>query len=314
MRPIQTLVFAAFAASSIALAQDAPTPENPAPSTPNAPIDLPDADAAQGARQLEALVISVTGRGGRWRAPDSDQWNPVAVDDVLPAGAQIDTGLRGEVALRVGRNATLLISSASSVTLAEIEEADGRLVTRALLTKGAADFKVDHVGLENDFVVITPSSTLAVKGTGFRVIHGPMRGTEIEGMRTNMVNAIEVGYFNVRTQVRMSGAAQSSTNTPNPALAALNQTVAPPPSTSPADPSPADAQGTSQTQTVRNTQSVAVETAAFVSLLTSLAGNQGGGGVGIPPVNPGYGGRPGSGPVSGGNATPGTPLPGRPRP
>jgi len=312
MRSILVPVTVAIVLSSCAFAQSAPTEQPPvAP-----PIDLPEGDAAQAdaapvadASELEALVISVSGRGGRWRAPGADQWSPVAVDDVLPAGSQIDTGLRGEVALRVGKNATLLISSASSVTLAEIEETDGRLVTRALLNKGAADFKVDHVGLENDFVVITPSSTLAVKGTGFRVVHGPMVGTQIEGVRANRVNAIEVGYFDIRTPVRMSGNAQSSTRTPNPALAALNRTVAPPPTTTPSDPAPADAQDTAQTQTVRNTQAVAVETAAFASLIRSFAGEGGG----VPPIerlpNPGQTAGPGPG-ASAGSVSPGAPSPG----
>lgn len=325
MRSILVPVSLATILATASLAQDS-IPEQPQ----QPPIDLPEDaaqeapapqdatptdDAAPSAMQLEALVISVTGRGGRWRAPESDQWNPVQVDDVLPAGSQIDTGLRGEVGLRVGKNATLLISSASSVTLAEIEEADGRLVTRALLNKGAADFKVDHVGLENDFVVITPSVTAAVKGTGFRMAHGPMIGTQIEGVRANRVNAIEVGYFEVRSQIRMSGNARSSSRTKSPAMAALNKTVAPPPSTTPSDPAPADAQDTTQTQTLRNTQAVSNDTAAFASLLRSLTGDAGGIPARNPQPNPGQSGGPGFGPsvadgASSGSATPGPgPLP-----
>lgn len=303
--------------ASASLAQDT-APEQPAPP----PIDLEDAaqpaetlgepeGATLGdADQLEALVISVSGRGGRWRAPEADSWQPVAVDDVLPAGSQIDTGLRGEVGLRVGKNATLVISSASSVTLAMIEENEGRLVTRALLNKGAADFKVDHVGLENDFVVITPSSTMAVKGTGFRVVHGPMRGTEIEGVRANTVNAIEVGYFDIRTQIQMSGRSSSTSSTPNPAMAALGKTVAPPPGASPSDNSAANSQDSSQTQTLQSTQSVNVGNAAFMSLLQSF-GSDGIGGVPAvnPQPNPGQSGSPSSGPGPSPGPGPGSPMP-----
>ena len=326
MRSILVPVSLAMLLATGSLAQDA-IPEQPATQPP---IDLPDdaapeapatdeaqpaEDAAPGATALEALVISVTGRGGRWRAPDSDQWKPVQVDDVLPAGSQIDTGLRGEVGLRVGKNATLLISSASSVTLAQLEETDGRLVTRALLNKGAADFKVDHVGLENDFVVITPSVTAAVKGTGFRVAHGPMIGTQIEGVRANRVNAIEVGYFEVRSQIRMSGNARSSSRTPSPAMAALNKTVAPPPSTTPSDPAPADAQDTTQTQTLRNTQAVSNDTAAFASLLRALTGDGGGVPARNPQPNPGQTAGPPFGPTSSGGPAAGSASPSNgPRP
>lgn len=328
MRRILVPVSLAALVASVAFAQNAdpeqPPAEQAAPtpeSTQAPPTDLDEASATDPATEqgetpaidhgnLEALVISVSGRGGRWRAPGVEQWQPVQVDDVLPAGAQIDTGMRTEIGVRVGKNATLLISSLSSVTLAQIEETDGRLVTRALLTEGAADFKVDHVGLENDFVVITPSSTMAVKGTGFRVVHGPMLGTQIEGVRSNRVNAIEVGYFDVRTQVRMSGRALSNSSTPNPAAAALGKTIAPPPSASPADNAAASAAGSSQTQTLQNTQSVNVSNAAFLSVFQTLVGTNAGNRPGFPPppTNPGQGAGPGS-PSPGPGPLPGTPSP-----
>src|SRR5690606_20321095 len=106
------------------------------------------------------------------------------------------------------------------------------------------------------------------------------------------------------------GGGQSSTGTPSPALAALNKTVAPPPSTTPSDPAPANAQDTAQTQTVRNTQTVAIETASFAALLTTLRGDDVGG---VPPrvrhPNPGYSGSPSGGPgpangIVGGTASP----------
>jgi hypothetical protein len=316
----------AIALSPCALAQDS-TPDAP-PAPP--PIDIPDADAPaeviespetvpveieadtdalEGPAQLEALVISVSGRGGRWRAPDATEWQRVAVDDVMPVGSQIDTGLRGEVALRVGKNATLLIDSASSVRLATIEQSEGKLVTHAVLTKGAADFKVDQVGLENDFVVITPSSTLAVKGTTFRVVHGPMRGTQIEGARANRVNAIEVGYFDVRKQFNMSGRSQSSSATPSPAIAALGKTVAPPPSATPSSGSAANAQGSSAAETFRSQQAVNDETSTLNSLIQSFGSGIGGIPARNPQPNPGFSGSPSSGPSPSPGPTPSSPSP-----
>jgi hypothetical protein len=310
--------------SSCAFAQDS-TPDTP-PAPP--PIDIPEGDApveaeavesaetapddaqtVDGPAQLEALVISISGRGGRWRAPGDAGWKPVAVNDVMPVGSQIDTGLRGEVALRVGKNATLLIDSASSVHLSTIEQSEGKLVTHAVLTKGAADFKVDQVGLENDFVVITPSSTLAVKGTTFRVVHGPMRGTQIEGARANRVNAIEVGYFDVRKQFKMSGRSQSSNATPSPAIAALGKTVAPPPSATPGSASSAGDQGSSAAETFRSQQAVNDGVSALNTLIQSFGSGVGGIPARNPQPNPGTSGGPGFGPTPGTGPTPGSASP-----
>ncbi len=317
----------AIAMSPCALAQDT-TPDAP----PAPPIDLPDeADApaeaiespevvadevaptdpesVEGAMQLEALVISVSGRGGRWRAPDATEWKRVEINDVMPVGSQIDTGLRGEVALRVGKNATLLIDSATSVRLATIEQSEGKLVTHALLSKGAADFKVDHVGLENDFVVVTPSSTLAVKGTQLRVVYGPMRGTQVEGARANRVNAIEVGYFDVRRQIKMSGRAQSSNSRPSPALAALARTVAPPPAASTAHSTSETGQGSSAAETFRNQQAVNDEFSTLGTLIASFGVDAAGVPARNPQPNPGFGGEPGTGPAPGTGPSPGSPSP-----
>lgn len=327
MRPRNLALLVALAAATAApcvFAQDA-TPQDP----PQPLIDLEDAPAeaqpagdattqpADATQALEALVIFVEGRGARWRPTPEDDWRVAKVDDLLPAGAQLSTGLRSNVGLRVGKNATLLVDSASDITLAAIEELDGRLITRAMLNRGSADFKVDQVGLENDFVVLTPSSTLAVKGTGFRMAYGPMRGAEVEGLRSNSINAIELGYFTFSRRVALSGRAISSSRMPDPVQAALNNTVAPPPSTSPADSTPADAQGSSQSQAVRNNQQVAIENAALQSLLASFANSAGGvlgnqppnpGMSGGPPIgpsgsqpNPGFGARPSNGPRPSGN-------------
>ena len=136
-----------------------------------------------------------------------------------------------------------------------------------------------------------------MKGTGFRMAYGPMRA-EVEGLRSNSINAIELGYFSFSRRVALSGRAVSTSRTPDPVQSALNNTVAPPPSTSPADTTAANAQGTSQSQAVRNNQQVAIENAALQSLLASFASGAGGV-LGNQPPNPGTGGGPPFGPNSG---------------
>jgi hypothetical protein len=178
-------------------------------------------------RVLEAVVMQVTGRA-QWRADETARWAAAKVDDVLPAGAMIRTGLRSRVVLRVGHNATILVDRNTRVSLPEIAQDGETLRTTATLRRGRADFKVDRVGLTNDFSVITPSTTLAVRGTGYGVQYGGFNGTEVFAARTNAMFAIEIQYFLSRFSYYLSGGATSTEQNRNPAIASLFRTYGPP--------------------------------------------------------------------------------------
>jgi hypothetical protein len=190
-----------------------------------------DEKAAEGQagkiKVLEALVLEVKGRV-QWRADAKADWRKAARDDVLKPGAEIRTGLRSSLALRVGKNATLRIGRSTRIELPTIVQKDDRLETRAVFHRGKADFKVDAVGFENDFKVVTPTTTLAVRGTGFSLQWGSLRGVEVRGLPTNEIHAIEMNYFE-GGKVLLSGDDASNDATPEPARLALGRTVAPPP-------------------------------------------------------------------------------------
>ncbi len=227
----------AVALSLGAMAQDvsptsAPeTPETPAAATESAsPIPTIDTGSTTEAlpptevKRLQAVIMEVTGKA-RWR-PDADSpWKTAAMNDVLDAGAEIRTATRSTVALRVGRNATVVVDSGTNFIIPEIIQEGSVLRTRAAVKAGRADFKVDEVGLTNDFQVITPSSTLAVRGTTFSVDWGGLSGLQVEGAATNRINAIEMRYFLANLQFFVSGEGQSTESSPEPAQAAWLDTV-----------------------------------------------------------------------------------------
>ncbi len=178
-------------------------------------------------RRLQAVVMSVTGRA-QWRPDAEAAWRNAEVDDVLDSGAMIRTGGRAGLILRVGKNATIQVDRNTRLTLPEIVQDGATLRTRAGIERGRADFKVDEIGLTNDFTVTTPSTTLAVRGTGFGMRYGGLDGTQVVAARTNEMASIELTYFLSRVTVLLSGAAISSDRQQNPVLAALFQTVGPP--------------------------------------------------------------------------------------
>ncbi|NNM25891.1 MAG: hypothetical protein HKO59_07875 [Phycisphaerales bacterium] len=178
---------------------------------------------------LSAVIMKVTGDKAQWRQAKTGSWRAAKADDVLQPGATMRTGPRSTIALRVGQNTTALLDPRTRAVLPEIVQEGDTLRTILLVNRGRADVKIDQVGLTNDASIVTPSATLAVRGTGFAVRYGAFDGTEVMAARTNEMFAIELEYYLSRFVYALSGAAISSDRHPHPVLAALFRTVGPPP-------------------------------------------------------------------------------------
>jgi len=186
----------------------------------------PAAPAIPAGEALRAVFIDVAGKV-QWRASDTAPWREAKVNDVVEAGVEVRTGLRSHAAIRIGRNATALIDAGTLFQLPTVVQEGDTLRTAAAVKHGRADFKVDKVGLSNDFKVVTPSTTLAVRGTEFAVATGPLKQVEVIGARRNAINAIELKYSLNNTTVQMSSSAASSSSMQNPAHSAVVAASAP---------------------------------------------------------------------------------------
>ena len=186
----------------------------------------PAAPAIPAGEALRAVFIDVAGKV-QWRASDTAPWRDAKVNDVVEAGVEVRTGLRSHAAIRIGRNATALIDAGTLFQLPTVVQEGDTLRTAAAVKHGRADFKVDKVGLSNDFKVVTPSTTLAVRGTEFAVATGPLKQVEVIGARRNAINAIELKYSLNNTTVQMSSSAASSSSMQNPAHSAVVAASAP---------------------------------------------------------------------------------------
>jgi hypothetical protein len=206
----------AAAVASFASAQDPAAKPGDAASAAEAPAGEP----------LRAVFIDVSGKV-QWRANESAPWQEAKINDVVAAGVEVRTGLRSHAALRVGRNATALLDAGTLFQLPTIAQDGETLRTSAAVKHGRADFKVDKVGLSNDFKVVTPSTTLAVRGTEFAVASGALKQVEVLGARRNAINAIELKYALNNNGVQLSGGAASSSTIQHPANAGAEQASAP---------------------------------------------------------------------------------------
>jgi hypothetical protein len=197
---------------------------------------------AAAAADLRAVFIDVSGKV-QWRPDDKQPWRDASVNDEVAPGVEVRTGLRSHAALRM-RNATVLLD-AGTVFQLPVSVQDGEVLrTTAAIKHGRADFKVDKVGLSNDFKVVTPSTTLAVRGTEFAIATGALKQVEVIGARRNAINAIELKYALNNTTVQLSGSSTSSSTVNHPAH--QSAVAASPPLAAAAAP-PA----TSQSETVR---------------------------------------------------------------
>jgi len=209
---------------SAAFAQDADQPAKKTGDAPEKPEKkgevepLPEGQV----KVFEAIVMEVKGTA-QARATRKEKWKPLKVNDVLKPGAVIRTGRKSYVALRVGTNASLLIERQSRIALPEIIQEGDVLRTRVSMSFGKADVRVDRVGLKNDFEVATPTATLAVRGTVFRIIWTALSGFEAIGVRGNKLRAIEVRYI-TGVEAALSQADTTSQSYPLPALDAFVQT------------------------------------------------------------------------------------------
>ena len=232
-----------------------------------------------GATPMSAVVEGVSGKA-RWRAGADAPWREVKTKDVIVAGTELRTGLRSNVTLKFA-NAMVFIDSNSNFALPAIEQGVDTYHTLAQLKSGRADFTVDKIGLANDFKVVTPTTTLAVKGTGFSVATGALTGTEVVGARTNVMAAIELKHAATGHTVQMSGGggeSKSSSSSPDPAKSALMATIGPPPSsgsvTSSAEREASAAMGTTQSVSqTQQTNTIAAVTAVTADIAAAASGD-----------------------------------------
>lgn len=218
----------AWLAALLPVAQQA-QPATPPAAAPAAPVPVVAPLPAGKQEVLQALVIGVEGRC-EWKPAGANPWKVAAVNDLLDPGCEIRTGLRSTLALRVGKNATLLVDRSSRIELPLIVQEGAVLRTRAAVYRGKCDFKVEAIGITSDFQVLTPSATLAVRGTGFNVAWGGLTGLEVRGVDTNRIDAIELRWRASQQSVLLSGAAFATSQFQEPWVAALWNTVFPPPS------------------------------------------------------------------------------------
>jgi hypothetical protein len=209
-------VLIALAATSVAQTPAAAPKAVPANAMPIKAMPIKAKTPSKSVKIDSAIVMKVVGTAQARNNPKAG-WRKLKFNDVLPPGVVIRTGRKSMVALRVGRNATMLIDRQSRVSIPKIIRDGDKLQTRVSLQWGRTEIKVNKVGRVNDFEVATPSATLAVRGTAFRISWDVVHGMRTQGVSSNRIHAIQLAYLH-KVNAALSKADSSSERFPLPAL------------------------------------------------------------------------------------------------
>jgi len=170
-------------------------------------------------RVYEAIVMKVVGVA-QARAGKKAKWAKLKINDVLKPGTTVRTGRKSLVALRVGPNATMVIDRQTRVSIPQIIQDGDKLKTKIGVQFGRVDVKATRLGLAIDFSVATPSATLAVRGTAFRIEWDAIRSYRARGIPGNRIRAIEIEYLR-GLKATLSKADSTSEQNPMPAFDAF---------------------------------------------------------------------------------------------
>ncbi len=219
-----------------ALAQDNPPPQAQPPGSGVDDVQAPASDEDVALAANAATVVSVEGPVQVIPSPGADPIVPT-VGKTLKQGALIRTGPSARIMMRIGDGQVFTIGSNSKVSLAQMIKrlntegrpaGDGETVPETIddtaldIEYGDAYFDVNSLDFANDVKLVGPDSTLDVTGT--------RGGYTIRGRRVRAFGGeMNTGRFFVRyqlpggkrAQALVTGEAETTSETPNPAARAV---------------------------------------------------------------------------------------------
>jgi hypothetical protein len=160
---ILTAFFILLTFSAVLLAQEAPKPED-TKKEKEQPAENQKEEKSQ-AEQV-ARIESIEG-DCETRASEKADWTAASAGATLPKGGSICTGFASKALLRFPGDTALEVGSLTEIGIDEFFASKEKLEAKLKLKIGSLKVTVEKGAIQTDFVVTTPNTTTAVKGTGF---------------------------------------------------------------------------------------------------------------------------------------------------
>jgi len=172
---ILTAFLILLSVSALLFAQEAPKQEEPKKETQQ-PAESQKEEKPQ-AEQV-AKIESIEG-DCEVRESEKGNWATASAGATLPKGGSICTGFASKALLRFPGDTAVEVGSLTEIKIDEFFASREKLEAKLKLKIGSLKVTVEKGAIQTDFVVSTPNTTTAVKGTGF-TLHSTYYGDAIE--------------------------------------------------------------------------------------------------------------------------------------
>jgi hypothetical protein len=166
--PLVILVMVLAGAGPVARAQ-APTTTTTTPAATRA------AALTAAAGPAEQLVATVTGVEGMVQVRDTSDgpWRRAVAGMVVGEGAEFRTGPRSAVRCFIAPDQTITLDRLGVVKLLQAVREGNRVKTSVGMPYGRTRYDIEEAGVEHQSTMVTPGSTLAIRGTKVSVFDQP---------------------------------------------------------------------------------------------------------------------------------------------
>ena len=177
-----------------------------------------DSSAAVTPGPLKITVSAVQG-GGQYREPGQTKWQAVAAGAVLNEGVELRTGPKGAIQFTVGTDQVYRVDRLTVVKVLRASLVpDGTIKTDVGMQYGRVSKDVDSPVRPHDDTIVTPSSTLAVRGTRVSLYDQP----PYEPEAVSLTGAALFGIGKQVTAFGAKGQGTASVNSSHPDAADYN--------------------------------------------------------------------------------------------
>jgi hypothetical protein len=178
--------------------------------------------------QAAPMQISVTGVEGlvQVREASDKPWQKAMVGMTVTEGAEFRTGPRSAVRVLIPPDQTITLDRLGVVKLMQAIQQGNTVKTKVGMPYGRTRYDIEEAGIEHQAQLVTPSSTLAIRGTKVSVYDQPPFAPSAVSLTGRAV------YTHAKRQVAFGGKGQGKTNVSaqvdNPGQFSLLQTFVDP--------------------------------------------------------------------------------------
>src|SRR4051794_31847095 len=189
------------------------------------------AEPTTGAAASQPMEITITGVEGmvQVREASDKPWQKATVGMAVSEGAEFRTGPRSAVRVLIPPDQTITLDRLGVVKLMQAIQQGNVVKTKVGMPYGRTRYDIEEAGIEHQSQLVSPSSTLAIRGTKVSVYDQPPFAPSAVSLTGRAV------YTTAKRQVAFGGKGQGKTDvsstTDNPGQYPLLQTFVDPNST-----------------------------------------------------------------------------------